>query len=204
MANRHDQGLQGGDSTHPDQQWFNRFPSQIQIYVVIGGLLPTLLMFGARDAVQQAVGWVAFVALYGVYLLAVIVVTARSQARRNWALLVAGAVLAIDLAQTWYATSPDTPKMTPAAFIVFRWSLTVGYVAAWGIARRLDARWLVGLPLAAIAVIALLVPLDLFTTYANWFQNWSVWIGVFVVGCLICWLLDASGRGLLEGAGPQA
>lgn len=178
-----------------EQQWFSRFPAATQAYIAAGLLLPTFLIFGAWNTVGNAVGWVGFTALYGIYLCAVLVLVAKSNSRRNWALAVASVTLAVDLGQTWYATSSQTPQMTLAAFVLFRWWLTVGYVAAWGIARRLDTKWIVGLPLAAMATIAVVAPLEMNADYLNEFQKWAVWIGGFVIGCLICWALDAYARG---------
>lgn len=180
-----------------EEQWFSRFPAATQVYIAAGLLLPTFLIFGAWNTVVADIGWIGFALLYGVYLCAVLVLVARSKSRRNWALVVATITLAVDLGQTWYGTSADTPQMTLAAFILFRWWLTVGYVAAWGIARRLDTKWIVGLPLAALATIVVIAPVEMNVDYENVFQRWAVWIGGFIIGSLICWGLDAYARGAL-------
>lgn len=74
----------------------------------------------------------------------------------------------------------------------------VGYVTAWGVARRRNAIWTIGL-IGALICGALMqwafwdVHGEIFQSFFGWVLSWALYVGVFVLSCLICWGFDALG-----------
>jgi hypothetical protein len=66
------------------------------------------------------------------------------------------------------------------------------FVAAWGVARRGNGSWVVGLVPAGLFVwLSIWYQEHQFTGGAGWFGYWLLTIGMFVAGCIVCWAVDA-------------
>ncbi|MEE6168620.1 MULTISPECIES: hypothetical protein [unclassified Mycolicibacterium] len=76
--------------------------------------------------------------------------------------------------------------------------IAVGYVVAWGVARRRSGIWAVGLTAAVVLDgivqwVYRLLPTETFSDSSWWVKSWALNIGAFVLSCLICWALDVMG-----------
>lgn len=143
------------------------------------------------------------VAALGVYFMAVLAVAARSRRRLWWALAVTIASLAVE--GFLLDVAGDTDLRLQGAIL---FSIPIAYVAAWGIARRRNARWWkVGLPLAAITVI---VPLRfaagvmISDGHPSPMSFWLFWPGVVAAGSVVCWVADARAERTNRNAGRLA
>jgi hypothetical protein len=66
-------------------------------------------------------------------------------------------------------------------------------VAAWGVARRRNSVWLVGLlPAVPIVLFAAWVPYQPWAFSAGWFVRAAVIYGSFALCCAICWGIEAA------------
>jgi hypothetical protein len=66
------------------------------------------------------------------------------------------------------------------------------FVVAWGISRRRNGGWVVGLfPAVLLVALTIWYTEHHFTGAAGWFGWWVTSVGVFVGGCLACWVFDA-------------
>lgn len=84
----------------------------------------------------------------------------------------------------------------------------LGYVAAWGVARRRNSVWLVGLVGAvAVGVVVRWINraeiVDVFKAPSSWINAWAVEMGAFVLACLICWVVDAIASAARRTSTPQ-
>ena len=136
------------------------------------------------------VGW-AFLGV-AAYFPAVLRRVALSPRRRRWALGVAAAGLAGEAALL--LTINDHELGLQSALFC---AIPIAYVAAWGIARRTDARWWkTGLPLAALIVV---IPVR--AAALAWIASghllmasmWLCWPGIVTLGCLVCWAIETRG-----------
>lgn len=68
---------------------------------------------------------------------------------------------------------------------------TILFVVAWGLARRRAAAWLVGLlPAAGVMGLAVWYFETEWNGSLGWFGLWLLNVGVFVAGCVMCWIAD--------------
>lgn len=76
------------------------------------------------------------------------------------------------------------------------------FVAAWGVARRRQSGWVLGMiPTGLLVWWSIYGNEHGFAWQGGWFQYWLLSVGVFVGGCLCCWLADllTSGGGVNSG-----
>ncbi|MEB3052344.1 hypothetical protein KV112_21870 [Mycolicibacter sp. MYC123] len=76
------------------------------------------------------------------------------------------------------------------------------FVAAWGVARRRQSGWVLGLiPTGLLVWWAIYGSEHGFGWQGHWYQHWLLSVGVFIGGCLCCWLADllTSGGGVIPG-----
>jgi hypothetical protein len=74
------------------------------------------------------------------------------------------------------------------------------FVVAWGICRRRNSGWVAGLvPAVLLVALTIWYTEHHFTGAAGWFGWWLTTVGVFVGGCLACWVFDA-----MTGPRPQS
>ncbi|MBX8690189.1 hypothetical protein GO011_22375 [Mycobacterium sp. 20091114027_K0903767] len=86
--------------------------------------------------------------------------------------------------------------------------ILVGYVAAWGIARRSNMIWTVGLVGAVVSAVVVqwihrTEAVDVFKASSSWINAWAVEVGAFVLSCLICWAVDAIAAASRRPTTPQ-
>ena len=169
---------------------FNRTAPRTQALLSAALLLPTLAIYAPIGLNNDFFVEFAFAASGG-YFLAALAVVARSRPRRWWALAIAATTLVAEgLLVMVVSTDADLGLQT--AFMVVA---PVGYVAAWGVARRHSGWWKSGLPLAAVTVsvlrFALLVDAyDSTGTVLQAWWWWLLWPGITTLGCLACWAVD--------------
>ncbi len=189
-------------------------------------MLPTVVIWYLR-ALASDLDWpvdtvklwsLAWTAVLGIYFVAVVALFARTAARRLPAVIVGTAVTILDVgiaAVTSFASYTGVVEWADRLMTVVT---LVGFVAAWGIARRQTPKWAIGLaPTLVVAVLIAVLSASglLYRTIGTaWVAYWVVWIGAFVLGCLICWGFDAMGSSSTAGTegmpppvqhlGPQA
>ncbi len=197
-----------------------RIPPGGQILISALLILPTIAIFyaGSRSFRRAWLdGWSADVAslvlatVLALYYVVVVVSWAR-RGRRRAVLAIVLVVALVDLALAGvdfylYRLSlvPDSHGLPRAPITLPAWVLItvpvlvlVGYVAAWGMARRRNGIWVAGL-IAAVACGAVVqwiqrsLPIDVIVNDSWWIKSWALHVGAFVLSCLICWALDAIG-----------
>ena len=139
----------------------------------------------------------AWTVVLGSYFVAVVAVRARTAARRPPAVTMGVAATVLDVggsALVSYATYSGPVQWLDRILTVVTLVL---FVAAWGVARRRTSKWVIGL--VPTVIIAVLVPVLsasdwLYTALGTpWIAYLAVWIGAFLLGCVICWGFDAMG-----------
>lgn len=187
-----------------ERGWFARSSPRAQAAVSAALLGPTWLLYLAQidyilprcvDQQQRATAWGIVTVVYGAYFVVAVAAFARDDRRRRQALALAVLTAGVDVAFSWFVSSPgfremQSPPLVDVMVKVVFAALLTGYVAAWGIARRRHRDWLIGLVLAAL--LALVTRWDAVGT--DWWPRWKAYIGVFVIGSLLCWAFDAGGR----------
>lgn len=155
-------------------------------------LVPTAAICAPMAARGADIAGTVFAAL-GIYFIAVLALAARTRRRLWWALGLTAAALAIEWFVLGVAGDTDMGLQTALLFLI-----PIAYVAAWGIARRHNARWWkIGLPLAAITVIAPLrgiAAVLISDGHASPMSFWLWWPGVVTAGSLVCWAADATAQ----------
>jgi len=171
----------------------------VQTVISTALLLSTLALFfgywqilSAVDPHASVAVALAFTPTYGAYFVAVVWLLVRHRARRRSAVIVAASVALLDTAYTAYELSPGAVTSEALSSCIYTLILTL-YVAAWGLARRQHRNWVNGLPiallLAGVCQIGITPNLD-----PNWIVFWSLYVGAFAVGAVICWALDVKAR----------
>lgn len=174
----------------PDNTQHNtrRFPFGDRAWAGAAALLPTLAIYAPIASFGRDFVGIAFLAA-GAYFLAVLALVARSPRRRRWALAIAAAALAVEASLLMFIGGTDMGLQ--AAIIIV---IPIAYIAAWGVARRQHPRWWkVGLPLAAITVVAPIRIIGMEWLTDNrmpLLAGWALSPGVVALGCLICWAVD--------------
>jgi hypothetical protein len=176
-----------------------RFSPSRQSFISAALLIPTLVIYlvfleGVRPAIEDpySVGtaYGLWTLVYSAYFVAVIGFVARNGACRKQALLIASAIAVLDTGYSWYTSSPDALATRNFDHLVFT-AIMIGYVAAWGVARRQHRAWQSGL--AATIVVAAINEFGI-SIRGGWFIGWLTWPGVFVLCCLLCWAAEAFGK----------
>jgi hypothetical protein len=194
-------GSAGGDA--------HRTPAT-QAMVSASLLLPTVVAFFIRSTViyqfdgggatmfRSDVWNMALTAATDVYFIVVVAVRARTATTRVTAALLGLLASILDLATLALVYYTDYKG-------VVQWISNAGggialvlFVAAWGVARRWRPTWYFGL--IPTFIIAVLITLTYQLKWAvdflgemllSWYVGWALWVGAFVLGCLICWAFDA-------------
>ena len=176
-----------------------RFSPATQAAISAVLLLVTLLLYfiswqipPAESDTGLTVYLIGFALVMDVYLIVAVALTARSRTGRIGAVAVAVIVAVVDvvLCLGW-DLGPDYTTLFGIAYT----GVITASVAAWGLARRQNWWWLIGLlPAVVVVGIAQLwyVPnheVDV------WYLSWCVNGGVFALGCLMCWGIDRLARG---------
>lgn len=144
--------------------------------------------------------------LLAVYFVVVVACWARP-GRRLPAVAIAGVVALFDTVQSGIThqllRGGELDLSARPSFVLPDWFypaahvlIFVGYVAAWGVARRRNTIWSVGLAGAVVAAMVVRWILetdavDVFKASSSWINAWAVEVGAFVLACLICWAVDA-------------
>ncbi len=203
--------------TAVDQDIANRRSTIPQALVNAALVLPTVVIWYLR-ALASDLDWsvdisklwsLAWTAVLGCYFVAVVAVYARTAAQRLPAVITGIAATVLDVggsAVTSFASYTGAVEWADRILTVVT---LVGFVGAWGIARRQTPKWVIGLAptLVVTVLITLLYSSGLLcrTVGTAWIAYWAVWIGAFLLGCLICWGFDAMGwssaTGTAAGAG---
>ncbi|OBC14232.1 hypothetical protein A5784_30095 [Mycobacterium sp. 852013-50091_SCH5140682] len=189
-----------------------RFSPGTQILISVLLVLPTLPIFFANSLLLRA-DWVGYWpeplrnlwalgcnAILPLYYLIVVACWARPT-RRSAAVAIAFVTALLDTA--WLAAiliifrSSDTGLLA-WVFAAVQVLIAVGYVVAWGVARRRTGIWAVGLTAAVVLGgivqwVYRLLPTETFSDGSWWVKSWALNIGAFVLSCLICWALDVMG-----------
>ncbi len=191
-----------------------RFSAGTQILISALLVLPTLPIFLLNSLLLRA-DWVKYWpeplrnlwvlgcnAILLVYFLVVIASWAR-RAHRTAAVAAALVTAVFDTA--WLAASLFVFRSSDTGVLVWVFAavqvlIAVGYVVAWGVARRRTGLWAVGL-IAAVVFggvvqwVYRLLPTEVFFDGSWWIKSWVLNIGAFVLSCLVCWALDVVGAG---------
>jgi hypothetical protein len=168
----------------------------IQAVISASLVLPTLpfyfMAFWISDVWWESWVWVM---ILDVYFVVVVAVRSRTSARRRVAVALAAVATLVDRG---LAAAIDLDVLPAAETWLFRASYVsiLIFVAAWGVARRRQSRWLLGLvPTVGLVVLALWY----YATVTNnqtgdWLTFWAVDLGVLLSGCLLCWACDGRRR----------
>ena len=195
-----DERADGRDDDRADGRGrLSRRAPLVQVSISAALALATLIpFFGYWQALELVEGPAAvtvaliFTPFYGACFVASVWAMVRLRARRRLAVIVAAAVAVFDTAYTAYELSPVAAASAEISSGVYTLILTL-YVAAWGLARRQHRNWVNGLPLALLVAgvcqIGITPNLE-----PSWFVFWTLYVGAFVAGCLICWALDVAAR----------
>ncbi len=185
----------------------HRMPPAGQAGISAALLLPPLVFF-VIDLLPWTAGAIwspslgsvlwesAITGALGAYVVAVVAIFARDPQRRIRAIAVAGAATALQLISVpWTAWSYNIfggglARLGYQALIVIS---AVLVVAAWGLARRHNQIWFVGLLVPLVLGIVLLG--------RSWWQSldsgiagitlWLQWVTTVGLGCAACWGVDA-------------
>ena len=192
--------------TIEDQHTTDRGSSTTEVLVSAALVLPAMVLWYLRlwaydtdwsvDAMRM---WsLAWTVVLGAYFVAVVGLRARTGARRLPAVVMGLAALVLDVGG--WALASYSSGSGPIQWVdrILTVVTLVLFVAAWGVARRRTAKWVIGLApalLIAIAVPALTASdwLYIIDVGAPWLAYMTVWIGCFLLGCLACWGFDAMG-----------
>ena len=200
-------GQKGVDVSYPNTPaatgkggLLDRFSPTAQAFTSALLLIPTLVLFyvnrnlPAPDSrVLLQAYYTGFIVVVDLYLIVVLALTARGRAPRIRALIVAGIFIVIDGALTFAWDVPADYVIYVSGFC--NTIIVTGFVAAWGLARRQGWLWLLGL-LPALIVIGLAWLWWVPTHHVrDWYDPWFVKVGVFTLGCLICWGVERFERG---------
>jgi hypothetical protein len=157
-------------------------------------LLVTVLMYFISWQIPPAesdIGFTMFLVGFGlvvdVYLIVAVALTARGRTARIGAVAVAVIVALVDvgLCFGW-----DIGYEYAALYSIAYTGIITASVAAWGLARRQNWWWLIGL-LPAVIVIGIAQLWYVPNHEVNvWYLSWCVNGGVFALGCLFCWGID--------------
>ncbi|OBB31883.1 hypothetical protein A5792_14430 [Mycolicibacterium peregrinum] len=199
--------------------------------VLIGALLlvPTLIQraifIGAPSMMGLATDWppifrtvwfTSGVAVLGVYFIVVVALWSRSPERRRTAVSIAGITVLIDVVSyvgfalaigSVYNLNLDLDLVVLLSRIMAVVTV-VGYALSWGVARRRGTAWAWGL-IPAVIVAALVewalasLPSDVWSVNFGWLVGWALYVGGFVLSCLICWAIDAMPSGSRRATTPQ-
>ena len=175
-----------------------RYSPQVQAAVSAVLLVPTLVVFFVawqviptiHDQQARGTGNALFTLVYSAYFVVVISFVARNPQLRVQALRVAIVAATVDTAYTWYDYSPGALGPVGLSHLIYA-LLCVAYVTAWGIARRQHRNWKIGVALATIVagVCQFVTPIR-----EGWLTAWALYVGAFVIGCLICLAFDVGIR----------
>lgn len=181
------------DSAPTARNWYNRNSQPVQAILSLGLLLPALVIAGMLPAfLGEPLGTLLAGIICCLYFIAALWLVARTHERRSRAvgLGVASTVL---LYLAWIIRD-DGPIAIVGGAVT-----TVGFIAAWGIARRSNAGWKTGFAVSAIvaAVIHSLYYEDNFFGFqlpiivdsSLWF--WQVWPVTVAIGSLVWWCVEA-------------
>lgn len=135
----------------------------------------------------------AFTLAYGLAFAAILVFVCRDRGTLAWALSLAAIAVTIDTAFTWSHLPAESLEKPAGAGFVYTLVILM-FVAAWGLARRQHRNWILGLPVAL--VVAAVCQADIYTNSGPTTASaaWSLFVGAFAIGCLICWTFDLGGR----------
>ncbi|WKG05643.1 hypothetical protein [Mycolicibacterium sp. HK-90] len=196
-------------------------------------LVPTILILFLQSLLRQAT-WVkewpeplrnvwdlGCNALLWLYFLVVVAFWARRNRRVAAVSIVVAMALfdtALVAAYLWY---PSLHALTGDSRVLM-WVLdacpvliAVGQAAAWGVARRRNKIWAVGLIVTVVlATVDQAVRLSLIRdavrnrdSFTEWWNQWwgvaATSLGIFVLSCLICWAMDAMSSGARRTTTPQ-
>lgn len=175
--------------------WYNRQSPITQIWISVALFIPILVLYMVQDLAidptldrsGQHVANGLVTVIYGLYFVAVIAWVARDRQSRQRALVVAAAVVILDILFSW-----PVPVHRWASLWVFS-AIVVGYVAAWGVARRQHRAWWWGLVLSAILCTTYRYFI-LGTDLTGWAGAWFRYQIAFVIGCLTCLAFDYGNR----------
>jgi hypothetical protein len=181
----------------------SRWPAPVQSLVSAALAIPTIPLWFLRpqpynwgwDDFLAGIWLVALTVVLDVYLVVLVTIFARSSRRRVAALITAIVSAVVDVADTamvTFASVTEALRWADRILVVVSFVLSV---AAWGIARRRNRVWVIGLAvsvLIGIGLVALYQSEWLYNTLGDvWVVYWVLWVGGFLLCCVICWGIDA-------------
>lgn len=204
-----------------------RIPPVGQILISALLILPTIPIFyaGSRPFRRAWLHeWPLGVAMWlpgvllALYFVVVVVCWARP-GRRLPAVATAGVVALFDTVLSGIShqllQGGELDLSTRPSFVLPGWFyavahvlILVGYVVAWGLARRRNNIWVVGLVAAVVSALVVrwiyqTEAIDVFKASSSWINAWAVPMGAFVLSCLICWAIDAIASASRRPTTPQ-
>ena len=181
----------------------SNWSAPVQSLVSAALVIPTIPLWYLRLLPYER-GWddflgglwlVALTVVLDVYLVVLVTILARSSRRMVAALITAIVAAVVDVADTamvTFASVTEALRWADRVLVVVSFVLSV---AAWGIARRRNSLWLIGLALSlliGIGLVALYQSDGLYNTLGDvWIVYWVLWVGGFLLCCAICWGIDA-------------
>jgi hypothetical protein len=212
-------GYAGPSQRVGDQVLGGRWSAPTQSLVSAALVLPTIVVWYLRwfpsgrgwDEVLDGIWIVALTLVLDGYFVVVVTLLARSSGLRVPALVTAIAATVIDVgdaALVMLAPYSDAILWADRGLTVV---ILMLFVSAWGISRRRSPVWVIGLApalLIAILLDAVYASTWLYDNFTDvWIVFWALWIGGFLLCCVICWGFDvlgaAVGRKADDAAGPQ-
>lgn len=194
-------------------------------------ILPALVFYATVPYGYEVwtVHWLVTKLPAELYLVAVVAILGRTHKRRALAIALAllGAVIERALVAPLYSQHiPGHPYFYSDDFyagmnadfqngsagasgkaLFFAYASMILLVAAWGVARRRNRLWLIGIPVSLLIISAAWAvayqPRQLLIE-GPWLSNRVFDIGVFVVCCLACWGFDAWGTSRNARSQPRA
>ncbi len=180
------------------RRWYAKQSPQQQIWINAALLVPTFLLYLISDYIVwpqvTLEGWRLAneiqTIIRGLYFVAVVAMVSRDRSRLPKSLTAAGIVVGLDIVASWpdYPTTETAYPTHAAPFWLFSF-ICLGYVATWGIARRVEQRWMWGLLVAGVVGTFFRAMIEVSPFYGP-FPAWIGSVLIFVLGCLICWAID--------------
>jgi hypothetical protein len=183
----------------------SRWSPPVQSLVSATLVIPTIPLWYLRlvpsdrgwDQMLAGIWTLVLTLVLDVYLVVLVTIFARTSRRRVAALVTAIVAAVVDVADTAmviFAPISEGLGWADRVLVVVSFVLSV---AAWGIARRRQSSWVIGLALSFLIGIGLVALYQSDWLYDNfpdfsggWIFFWVLWVGGFLLCCLICWGID--------------
>jgi hypothetical protein len=192
-------------------------PAAREVLVSAALIAPSVIAYALiRNVTSYTTPWQPWAVnlVFDIYVVACVGLLARNESRRLPAILLA--LLATGI--TAFSTAPSTfgylrnsilnstssgSYVQPNYLTWLIWLPTIAiflFAVAWGVARRRNSGWVVGLvPSIFFLVISIWYrEHHIWDGSLGWFHFWLMDVGLFVACCLVCWVVD-----VISGPRPQ-